>query len=220
MAEAEGIWGEIRIDDSDIDKKLGKTQQRLEKTEREAKNASRGRGSLIAAGVAGAVAGAVGSAVAGSSPVQGILDLILNIVAAAILPIMVAMLPLVEAAVPALIEISTAIAPTVQKIAEAGAFLIELASGDETLAKKYGGVLDQGSLGTDVARLAFNNVLTLGAVAEGALDPNRSIKQNVSEFYAGQKESLEDITDYGTEFWSSAWDSTQEWFGGIGGQFG
>lgn len=113
MADSEGIWSEIRIDESDFDTKMRKIDRDLEKTQQKAKRGA-GRGSVIAAGVAGAVAGGLVGAAAGSSPVQGILDVLLNIVAAALLPLLVATLPLIQSLTPVLLGLSDTLAPAIQ----------------------------------------------------------------------------------------------------------
>lgn len=120
---------EIRVGDETFDRKMRRIRRELDETERDAKRKGRARGAAIAGGIAGAVAGAAVGAATQNAAVQGILDLILNILAAAILPLLVSMLPLIQEVTPLLMDLSETLAPGVTLLANKVAEVIRALPG-------------------------------------------------------------------------------------------
>lgn len=218
MVNAAEVSTLVTVDDTDFDRKMRGIDRRLEKAEGDAKKSARRRGTLMAAGVAGAVAGVVGGAVSQSSPVNSLLQVLLNVVAAALLPILVAMMPLIQTITPLLIKLSETLAPSIRFLAEKAGLLIDIATGKRL--DEFGGAARTGNTVADALLVAgTTNLRYPGAVAQGILDPNRTVAENLDVANQDTRESFSTLGSWFGDTASSAWEATVEKFNGIGGAF-
>lgn len=121
-ADVDDVRVRIRVDDSDVKRKTDDTERAMDKL------AKKG-GGFKAPFLGGLIGGAVGTVVGGAEQtvLSPILELLMNVLAAALLPLVVALLPLVQALTPILMDLSKLIAPLVSKGAEGAASAIEFA---------------------------------------------------------------------------------------------
>lgn len=124
MTTVDALVIPIQVDDQDVQREL----RRRDRLERRAGRQRRGggvrttkgsKGSLAKGGVIGAVAGAVVGMVGGNDAFSAIIELLLNILAAAILPLLVAMLPLFEALSPIVESLVTGLVPLLTLVGNA-----------------------------------------------------------------------------------------------------
>lgn len=96
MVEAEGVEVKFTADDKDVNARLDNLERRLGRAQEKAKKGGKAAGAAFFGGFAGGAMGVVSSGVEQTGPVSAIMDLLMNVLGAAILPIIQSMLPLLK----------------------------------------------------------------------------------------------------------------------------
>lgn len=121
MVQAEGVEVKFQIDDKDFRAKFDEAERKLKKLETDGKKAARtGSGAFIGAAIGGAV-GFIAGAATNNPAVNAIMDLLLNVVAAMLLPLITSLLPAIEK----FVEVA---GPLFEKLGESITAIIELAN--------------------------------------------------------------------------------------------
>lgn len=96
MVEAEGVSVTFTADDKDFNARLDNLEKRLGRAQEKAKKGGKSAGSAFFGGFAGGAAGVVAGGAMQTGPVNAVTDLLMNVLGAALLPLMQGLLPLLK----------------------------------------------------------------------------------------------------------------------------
>lgn len=159
MADGEGLKVPIEADNRDFNRKMDELERRFERAEKKGKKAGRSTGgSFFGAAAIGGAAGFVAGAVMHNPAVNSVTDLLINVLAAALLPVMQALLPVLQVLLPVLVKIGEKLGANLSGIV--GLF------GAETSAGILAGAVIGGKIAGPPGAVAGGAIG--GAVTEGA----------------------------------------------------
>lgn len=96
MVEAEGVNVTFTADDKDVNARLDNLERRLERAKDKGKKGGKAAGAAFFGGFAGGAAGIIAGGIEQSGPVSSVMDLLMNVLGAALLPIMESLIPLLK----------------------------------------------------------------------------------------------------------------------------
>ncbi len=118
MPETDPVKTTFEIDDRQVKAKFDEFDRRIAQSEKKGKSAGKG-GSMFMAAAVGGAAGFVAGAVANNPAVSSVTDLLINIIAATLLPVIVALLPAIEALSKVLVPIAEKLGVAIGAISNA-----------------------------------------------------------------------------------------------------
>lgn len=127
MPETEPIKTRFEVDDRQVKAKFDEFEKRIKSAEASGKKAGKGVSAFAAAAIGGA-AGFVASAAESNPAISSLTDLLMNIVAAALLPVIMKLLPLIQTLGDVLGRLADIVAPIVKPIADAAGAIAKIQS--------------------------------------------------------------------------------------------